>query len=103
MDQLSDKDIWDIASKTNLLHADLQRLFHALDMSDPEIENAERNTDSKDIALRARKVLKVWRMKNGRNACRRRILDALLECSLVDAKEILEKTWSFVHEGKSIK
>ena len=100
---MSDRDIGDITSKTNLLHADLQRLFHALDMSDPEIENAERSADSKDATLRARKVLKAWRMKDGVNACRRRILDALLECGLVDAKETLEKKWSLVHEGKTNK
>ena len=101
MEQVSDRDILDITSKTNLLYADLQHLFHTLDMSDPEIENAERNTDSRDVLLRANKVLKVWRMKNGKNAYRRRILDALLVCGLVDAKETLEKTWSLVHEGKT--
>ena len=101
IEQVSDRDIWDIASKTNLLHADLQCLFHALNMSGPEIENAERNTDSRDVTLRARRVLNEWREKNGRNACRIRILDAFLECGFIDAKETLEKTWSLLHEGKT--
>ena len=96
---MSDRDIQDITSKIGLLHADLQCLFHALDMSDSEIENAARYVDSRDVTLQARRVLIEWRMKNGRDASRRKILDALLECDLVDAKETLEKTWSLVHEG----
>ena len=98
---MSDKDIWDITSKTKLLHADLQRMFHALDMSLPEIENAERNTDAGDVTLRARRVLNDWRKKNGRNACRRRIIVALLECGLVDAIEILQETWDLAPQGKA--
>ena len=57
MDQVSDRDIRDITSKTNLVHADLQRLFQALDMSHAEIEKAERNADLQDITLQARRVL----------------------------------------------
>ena len=102
IEQVSDRDIRDITSKTGLLHADLQRLFHALNMTHAEIQNAERNTDSRDIILQARRVLNDWRMKNGRNACRRRIVEALLECNLVDAKEILEATWGFGLQGKSL-
>ena len=98
---MSDRDIRDITSKIKLEHADLQRMFHALDMTHAEIENAERNTDSRDVTLQARRVLIEWRKKNGRNACKRRILDALLECDLVDAKETLEATWSLTHEGKT--
>ena len=100
MKQVSDKDIQDITSKANLEHADLQRMFHTLSMTHAEIENAERNTDSRDVTLRARRVLNEWRKKNGRNACRRRICDALSECSLVDAKEILEATWGIAPQGK---
>ena len=101
MKQVSDRDIREITSKTNLLHADLQRMFHALGMTHAEIENAERNTDSRDVTLQASRVLNEWRMKNGRNACRSKILEALLECNLVDAKEILEATWGFAPQGKS--
>ena len=99
-EKVSDRDIRNITRKAKLKHADLQRMFHALDMTHAEIENAERNTDSRDVTLRARRVLIEWRKKNGRNACRRRILDALLECDLVEAKEILEATWDFSPQGK---
>ena len=99
MEKLSDKDILDII-KAKLSRAELHRLFLELGISDTDVENAERIADSRDIGLQANKVLKMWREKIGKNATRRRIINALTECSFMDAKEILEEKWSLIVQGK---
>ena len=100
MEKVSDKDISDITYKTKLQHADLHHLFSELGIDDADVENAERMADSRDFRLQAKKVLKMWRTKNGRNATRRAVINALIECELIDAKEILEKKWGLVAQGK---
>ena len=97
---MSDKDILDIASRTKLQHADLHNLFLELGIDDADVENAERMADSRDFKLQANKVLKMWRTSNGRNATRRAVINALMECGLVEAKEILEEKWGLVTQGK---
>ena len=97
---MSDKDIFDITNKTKLLHSDLHNLFSELGIEDTDVENAERIADSRDFKLQAKKVLKMWRTKNGRNATRKAVIDALMECGLVEAKEILEEKWGLIAKGK---
>ena len=100
MEKVSDKDIFAITYKTKLEHAELHYLFAELGIDDADVENAERMADTKDFKLQARKVLKMWRTNNGRNATRKAIIDALTECDLIEAKEILEEKWTLVVQGK---
>ena len=100
MEKLSDRDIHDITTKTKLSHAQLHHLFHELDIADNDVENAERIADSRDFQLQANKVLKMWRAKIGNNATRRRIIDALTECSFNEGKAILEEKWGLTVQGK---
>ena len=91
---LLDKDIRDVAENANLLHKDLKKLFIELDMKQSDIENAERNADTTDVQLKAMYVLQDWRKQNGQSATRRKILEALTECKLINAKDILVEKWS---------
>ena len=100
MEKVTDKDIFDITSKAKLQHADLHNLFSGLGIDDTDVENAERIADTKDFKLQARKVLKMWRTKNGQSATRKAIIDALTECDLIEAKEILEEKWGLIAQGK---
>ena len=96
---MSDTDIVDITCKTKLLHAQLHHMFNELNIHAADIENAERSTDSRDFKLQANRILKMWRSSNGRNATRRRIINALIECGFIEAKEILEEKWGFLTQG----
>ena len=100
MEKVSDKDISAITYKTKLQHAELHFLFYELGIADADVENAKRMADSKDFRLQANKVLQMWRTKNGKNATRNAIIDALTECDLKEAKEILEEEWTLVAQGK---
>ena len=62
-------------------------------MRESDIENAEQNANTTDVHLKARKVLSSWREQNGQSATRRTIIDALTECELNNAKEILAEKW----------
>ena len=78
----------------DLLHKDMLKLFMELEMKQPEIEKAQRNADTTDVQIRSVHILQDWRQKIGKSATRRRILEALKRCKLIDAKEILEDIWS---------
>ena len=91
---VTDGDIRDIAMNSDLLHKDMMKLFMELEMKQPEIEKAQRNADTTDVQIRSVHILQDWRQKSGKSATRRRILEALKRCKLIDAKEILEDIWS---------
>ena len=97
---MSNKDIVIITSKAKLQSDDLHNLFSELDIEDTDVEKAEKMADSRDFKLQANKVLKMWRTKNGKKATRKAIINALTECNLIEAKEILEEKWGLVIQGK---
>ncbi|XP_072042592.1 uncharacterized protein [Amphiura filiformis] len=94
--KVSDNDINDIACKADLERHDLMHLFRELGMKGSAIENAERIADTRDFKLQSIRVLETWRQSNGEKGTRKAIVEALKECSLVDAKEILVNKWSQV-------
>ncbi|XP_072041412.1 uncharacterized protein [Amphiura filiformis] len=94
--KVSDCDITDIACKANLERDDLKHLFNELGMEGSAIENAEGRADTKDFQLQSIRVLKTWRQTNGEKGTRKAVVEALEECSLVEAKEILVDKWSHV-------
>ena len=99
MEQLSDRDIRDAACKTKLSHAELRHLYLELDIDDTDVERAEGEEKLDDFKLKAIKVLKLWRNKNGNRANRSAILAALNELNeleFIKAKEILEEKWAVV-------
>ena len=91
---ITDREIFQIAERAGLTSSQLHKLFKALDLPDNEVENAERNADTKDVALQADKVLHHWRNTRGRTATKQAILRALEECEYEDAIEFLLKEWS---------
>ena len=97
---VSDKDIRDIAREADLTNADLHNLYGVLVLSDVEIENQERIADTGDFMLQAERVLTYWRQKNGKEATRNTLLNALLLCDCYDAMKILEDRWISLIEGR---
>ncbi|XP_072048219.1 uncharacterized protein [Amphiura filiformis] len=96
----ADKDLRDVAMNAGLSHADLQNLFIELGIAQPDIERGERNANSLDFQIRSYHVLLLWKSSNGRKDKRKKILDALVECELGEAKELLEEKWSRTPEVK---
>ena len=74
--------------------ADLERLFHALDLQSTDIEKAQENVSLNDVDLKARNVLLFWRKTKGKAATRERILEALKKCENRNAVQQLEATWN---------
>ena len=64
-----------------------------LDIPDHEVENAERNADTRDVALQADKVLQHWLTIRGSAATKWAILKALNECGYEGAIEFLLEQW----------
>ena len=91
---MSDKDISDVACEAELTYAELHHLYGELELSDADIENQERISDTKDFKLQAERVLKHWRQIKGMEATREKMLNALKECKYERAKAILEKRWN---------
>ena len=74
--------------------ADLQNLFYSLRLTTPDIEKAEGSSGTSDVDLRARKVLEMWRQRNGKQATRERVLQALGACENKNARDKLEQIWN---------
>ena len=64
-----------------------------------EIENAKRLADINDFKLQAANVLRSWRETNGNAATKEAIINALEECQLYDAIEILQEKWNLQTKG----
>ena len=97
---VTDKDIQDVASKANLDYNQLQKLFVELEITQRDIEKQQRIAETKDYEIQAKHVLQFWRQTNGKLATRRKILDALMECTLIEAKDLLVDTWGITFEGR---
>ena len=82
-----------MANKAELTHAELENLYRALDIAQPDIENQQGIADTRDFMLQADRVLRHWRQKNGKDATRQKVLDALHECEYIRSKELLEEKW----------
>ncbi|XP_072027834.1 uncharacterized protein [Amphiura filiformis] len=93
METVSDKDISDVANKADLAYEDLENLYIELEIKSADIDNAKRVANTLDFKIQATKVLEHWRKSSGSKANRKTILDALQECDLIEAKEILEEKW----------
>ncbi|XP_072017961.1 uncharacterized protein [Amphiura filiformis] len=91
---VSDNDINDVVYKTHLGRNLLQRLFHQLGITTSDIEYAERMADTRDFKLQSIQVLHFWRQSNGEKATRKAIINALIECNLIEAKEMLVRKWT---------
>ena len=90
---VSDKDIRDVARNAELTRAELENLYSVLEITQPDIENQQGIADTRDFMLQAVRVLKHWRQKNGKDATRQKVLDALHECEYKRSKELLEEIW----------
>ena len=78
MTEVSYSDFKDI---TGLLgHTELQMFFPELGLSPEDIEKAEYSASTSDVNLRARNVLRKWHQKNGLEATREAVLQALNRC-----------------------
>ncbi|XP_072016939.1 NLR family CARD domain-containing protein 4-like [Amphiura filiformis] len=95
---VTDSDINDVSGNANLLHHQLQQLYIQLGLKASTIENAERGSDSKYPMHQAIHVLRSWRQSNGVKATRKAIIDALIECSLIEAKDILVNKWTLTFQ-----
>ena len=93
-EQISYREILHVTQKTGLTRDQLHTLFQTLDLEDHEVENAERNADTRDVKLQAAKVLNYWRTTKGRAATKEAILEALEECEYLGAIEILMQQWN---------
>ena len=90
---ITGKEIFQVAENAGLTRNKLHKLFKVLDIPDREVENAERNADTRDVVLQADKVLQHWRTIRGSAATKWAILEALEECGYVGAIEILRRLW----------
>ncbi|XP_072013987.1 NLR family CARD domain-containing protein 4-like [Amphiura filiformis] len=97
---VSDIDLWDVANEAKLCHADFKNLFIKLRIEASDVENAEHMTDSRDVKLRAIHVLQFWRKSSGREATRQKLIQALQECGLREAEQILEEKWDILPQGR---
>ena len=91
---ITEREIFQVAGRAGLKSDQLHYLYLALDLLDHEVENAEQNADTKDVALRANKVLVYWRTTRGSKATKEVILKALEECGYVDVFEFLLEQWT---------
>ena len=79
---------------TRLLGPDeFQKLFNDLQIHHRDIRKAEERSGTKDVDLKAKAVLRHWKLTRGHNASRQRILDALYKCGNIETKETLTGTW----------
>ena len=91
---ITDREIFQVAVRAGLNSDQLHILYMALDLPDHEVENAERNANTTDVAIRARKVLLHWRTIRGSTATKQAILEALQECGYGGAIELLLEQWN---------
>ena len=91
---ITDREIFQVAARAGLNSDQLHYLYMALDLPDHEVENAERNANTTDVVLRARKVLLHWRTTRGSAATKQAILEALEVCGYVGAIEFLLEQWT---------
>ena len=96
---VSDKDIRDVAMKIGLKRDDLHKLYGELLLTLSEIEKEERNADTKDYSIQAVRIISFWREKNGKEATRKKILDALQMCNHNKARQMLEEKWGSTIKG----
>ena len=99
IETVSDKDIRDVTSNAGLQNSDLEDLFVELQLQADEIENAKRLADTRDFKLQAATVLRFWRQTNGSAATKQAIINALEECQLYDAVDILNEKWNLQTKG----
>ena len=97
---LSSKDIRRITHKADLEKEDLDNLFNELEIAAADQDNARRYADTRDFKLQATSILRAWCKRQGEAASRHVIIEALQECNLTKAVEILEKKWGFTTDGK---
>ena len=88
--------------KAELSYPELHHLYGELHISQADIENHERIADTKDFQIQAEFLLKRWIQKNGYNATKETILEALHEFRSNRAKHILKKKWGIAEEGRSL-
>ena len=70
-----------------------------LHLENADIETAKRRADRNDVKLQAVEIFMFWRQRNGKRASRLALIEALYNCDLVEAKEILEDEWHFQFPG----
>ena len=78
----------------SLLVDEKKLLYVELGLNAHEVEAAEVTTDSKHPDIKALSVFRYWRTKNGAAATKAKILEALENCNLIDAKEKIESAWN---------
>ena len=91
-DKMSARDIGDVIRLLN--PNDSHELFHAINIEERDIATEKENANSTDPNIQARAVFNFWIRKEASKATRQAILDALLKCCNIEAKEILEDIWA---------
>ena len=73
---------------------ELHKFCFQLDgLSCADAKKAERKANSDDPELKAREVLYLWHQRNGRQATRQVVLQAMEKCGFASAAEKLEEKW----------
>ncbi len=72
---------------------DLHKLFYALLIEHKVVDKVEKSTQSSDVNLQAKAVLRFWRKRELWKATRQRVLNALRSCDNIEAVQRLEDIW----------
>ena len=101
MEQVSDKDISDVISKTKLSVSDLNQVFLELGMSQTDIDNIKHDArdHGESVKMQARRVLREWRQSYGKAATRQAVITALNNVKRTDAVQTLQSQWGMSTEG----
>ena len=88
---ISDSDFTDVVQE--LSSVQLKNLYDELgEVSYKDVEKKEQAA-GKDVDQQAKAVLRLWRERNGRNATRNVLLEALHKCKFTLVAEKLMKIW----------
>ncbi|XP_072016961.1 uncharacterized protein [Amphiura filiformis] len=88
----SDSDLWEVIKR--LSPNDLQCLYIELGIGLKDVETWELDAGpGATVHFKARKVLAMWRQRNGKIATKKALLEALKKCRQLAVKEELEIQW----------
>ncbi len=72
---------------------ELQILYVKLDISHKNVRKAEDGAGLNDPTIKAMAVLRQWKQTKGKDASKKKILDAMKQCKFMNSYEQLKKIW----------